>query len=397
MIELTPLQQQGIDFINDDPSPIKRIAGVAGSGKTFVLAQVATEENDIVTTPTNKAAQVLRDRGIAARTVYSFMYETRVGVERDKDGKPIEDAFGRRKEKLEFKHRLDFEDTDPEDYADIRLFIDESSMVGGKLFADVKRFVNECGTHVVMFGDPFQLPPVKDEDVFKAAAPNVFFDEVHRTAADNPVLAFASHIRTHSNIYGWEGLRNESPFPIVRKTAANAGSLIFRPETQVVCWKNVTRRRINEGFRKMLGREGLYPVEGDKIIFTSRDRKGKVFNGLFAVVEGVDVGPTELRLDVETENGVRVSNIEVSKHPFLDYTDWGPTKRRAEAGMFKSHQTTCDFAYAITAHKSQGSEWPDVTVIDEISHISAIGLDERRRWVYTAITRTRENLSIVRG
>jgi exodeoxyribonuclease-5 len=50
------------------------------------------------------------------------------------------------------------------------------------------------------------------------------------------------------------------------------------------------------------------------------------------------------------------------------------------------------FAYAITAHKSQGSEWRDVLVVDESK---VFGLDAKR-WLYTAATRAREHLAIVR-
>lgn len=51
-----------------------------------------------------------------------------------------------------------------------------------------------------------------------------------------------------------------------------------------------------------------------------------------------------------------------------------------------------DFAYAISVHKSQGSEWPIVVVLDE-SHI--FGKD-RNKWLYTAITRAKKKLIILR-
>jgi ATP-dependent exoDNAse (exonuclease V) alpha subunit len=51
-----------------------------------------------------------------------------------------------------------------------------------------------------------------------------------------------------------------------------------------------------------------------------------------------------------------------------------------------------EFAYAITCHKAQGSEFDFVVVFDESW---AFG-EERDRWLYTAITRAKDKLLIIR-
>jgi exodeoxyribonuclease-5 len=48
-----------------------------------------------------------------------------------------------------------------------------------------------------------------------------------------------------------------------------------------------------------------------------------------------------------------------------------------------------DFGYAITCHKSQGSEWDHVLVLDE-----SFGND-KARWQYTAATRASKTLTWV--
>ena len=48
------------------------------------------------------------------------------------------------------------------------------------------------------------------------------------------------------------------------------------------------------------------------------------------------------------------------------------------------------FGYALTCHKSQGSEWPSALIFDE-SHF----FDEPQRWLYTAISRAAERVVIV--
>ena len=51
--------------------------------------------------------------------------------------------------------------------------------------------------------------------------------------------------------------------------------------------------------------------------------------------------------------------------------------------------TPFGLAYAITVHKAQGSEWPRVTILDEFTG------EDRRRWLYTAITRASREVRIV--
>jgi exodeoxyribonuclease-5 len=64
------------------------------------------------------------------------------------------------------------------------------------------------------------------------------------------------------------------------------------------------------------------------------------------------------------------------------------------------------FSHAITVHKAQGSEWPNVYVVDETpSMISMSGKrigmqaahEDARRWLYTAVSRASERATLVRG
>jgi superfamily I DNA/RNA helicase len=53
--------------------------------------------------------------------------------------------------------------------------------------------------------------------------------------------------------------------------------------------------------------------------------------------------------------------------------------------------TSFDAGYAMTVHKSQGSEWDNVILIDE--HRKA---DETRQWLYTGITRAAQQILVVK-
>ena len=50
-----------------------------------------------------------------------------------------------------------------------------------------------------------------------------------------------------------------------------------------------------------------------------------------------------------------------------------------------------DWSYALTCHKSQGSQFPDVTVIDD----SGCFREHRNNWMYTAATRAETSLTIL--
>src|SRR5690606_16014373 len=49
-----------------------------------------------------------------------------------------------------------------------------------------------------------------------------------------------------------------------------------------------------------------------------------------------------------------------------------------------------DFAYALTCHKAQGSQWDSVVIFDQ-SHI----FEDAKSWLYTAVTRAAEKVTVV--
>ena len=62
-----------------------------------------------------------------------------------------------------------------------------------------------------------------------------------------------------------------------------------------------------------------------------------------------------------------------------------------EATAEEAESAVIDWGFALTVHKSQGSEWDSVLLCDD-----GFGAGEtRRRWLYTAITRARSRLTIL--
>lgn len=61
--------------------------------------------------------------------------------------------------------------------------------------------------------------------------------------------------------------------------------------------------------------------------------------------------------------------------------NWGEAKKYQEF----------DYAYAMTCHSAQGSQWDSVAVVDESSTFGA----DASRWLYTAITRSAKRVTVL--
>ena len=93
-----------------------------------------------------------------------------------------------------------------------------------------------------------------------------------------------------------------------------------------------------------------------------------------------------MRVDPEDGDDLLPVMIKVHKSFFSDEVakpDWKLLKGSQEF----------DFGYAITCHKSQGSQWNNVLIYDE----SWCFRDTWQRWLYTAITRAADKITLVRN
>lgn len=160
---------------------------------------------------------------------------------------------------------------------------------------------------------------------------------------------------------------------------------------QVLVGKNDTRKNYNARMRKTGGFEGDLPLSNDRLVCLRNDKTKSIFNGgLFRVLEVLDLPNREARdfvkLLVKSEDFQNRAGIETTVHKSFfvsgyDECDWRDLRGTQQF----------DFGYALTVHKSQGSQWQDVIVYDESSTFR----DEWRRWLYTAITRASEKVTVV--
>jgi exodeoxyribonuclease-5 len=210
--------------------------------------------------------------------------------------------------------------------------------------------------------------------------PDFLLTEIHRQAQDNPILHLASLVREGKSLT--PGDYGDSR--VVKSRDLEPGSSLTHE--QVLVGKNATRRLTNRRFRESLGKEGPWPVEGEKLICLRNNHDLGLLNGSLWKTVATTPGPEDgrLLLTIEGLGGEAELSTEAHEFHFLGHSPEAmPWWERCEADEF-------DYGYAITVHKSQGSQWDNVMVIDEWWQ-----RDTRARWLYTAVTRAAKRLTLV--
>lgn len=398
-MELTEKQQEGLNiainrFINNERYTV--IAGYAGTGKStlvkFIIAALANfginPDNDVIYTSfTGKATQVLQKKGNKnVSTLHKLLYESHPR----KDG-----TFFRR----------------PVSFIPYKVVVvDECSMVPKELL----QLLIKHKVYILCLGDPGQLPPInKTEDNHLLDSPHVFLNEVMRQAAESEIIQLSMKIRNGEPIPYMQGQEVQ----VIKKSDLNTGMLQWAD--QVICATNATRVALNNQMRELLGR-GDKPEDGDKIICLRNywdnfaDNNGNpLVNGTIGFIQNsyetffqipsfIDVKTHHFPVlsgEFLTDSGDEYSSLDMDKqmiltgNPTLDKYD-NYKVYQARKGMYK-HLVPMEFTYgyAITGHKSQGSEWDKVLVIEEKFPFES---EEHKRWLYTVCTRAAKKLVLVR-
>lgn len=331
-----------------------KLGGYAGTGKTtvikFLLASLRHKYSIVVCAFTGKAVHVLGKKHVMAQTMHSLMYN----VIPQSDGT------------IKFEKKA-FLEADPD-----LIIVDESSMISTDLYRDLLSF----NRRYLFVGDPGQLEPVGANPNLMQF-PDMILSKIHRQAESSPIITFANNIR--------QGGR-----PVITKVdglwikSKEITSPEFLSNDQVICAKNTTRKLFNDKIRLFKKLPPSEIVAGDKLIVLRNNISYGVFNGMILFVDEVK-GTTfqSWTTNCHDEVGRKFFNLPIRIDPIINPTnDKNPKIPRGVVW--------CDFGYAITCHKSQGSEWDNVLVWSEWMHPSVW---DNKRWQYTAITRAAKNLT----
>lgn len=399
-----------------DPQ-VFRLFGYAGTGKTTIAKEIYDSfPGTLCAAFTGKAVTVLQSKGMfKSMTIHSLLY---VPV--------LDEATG--KVRFEARGPKSRGEDDPLEECPL-IIVDEVSMVNEELAWGLLGL----GKKLLVMGDPFQLPPVEGDAYFMdKGSPDVMLTEVHRQAKDNPVIQLSMDIR--NGVYrkgaSTDVLPTEGGIAFVDKSKFDKDhgfrTQALNWQSQMIVGMNRTRRILNTQTRQHQGIEDeeILPKPGEKLVCLRNDRVQGLLNGsLWNVVAAGKprmrkVRPTDgnmnrfldgsgyLLYPRDYEPKIKAGkNVVVNAFPMklksLDF-DSPPIKTYSPTDLFLSteHQLDWrqllglgmfDFGYALTCHKSQGSQFDNVLLFDE----SRVFREQGARWLYTAVTRTVQNLTII--
>ncbi|MCB1339754.1 MAG: ATP-dependent helicase [Pseudooceanicola sp.] len=430
---------------------VMAVIGKAGSGKTLLLAELykalAEAGVDVVSgdwegrrrkdrrtlailAPTNKAASVLRLRGVPATTIHRILYTPVYDPEYERiaawlagEGErpvveglteiALDRAFAFYQGNKSIPGALAAAGLRGSDFItgwkrreeplDIG-FVDEASMLDERQFEDLQ----EIFPTLLLFGDPAQLAPVNSPGgmVFdKLAAPRrLELSRIHRQEAGNPILDLAHALADPA--LGYEDFER-----MVEETARRDDRVIWGQRVEVdlmarspvLVWRNATRIRLINAFRSVYGAPEDALLEGEPLICDGielpiKHRKKRLdleARGLIKGAQVIYLGPGRKpgfsRLHVigaEEPQVSAASIVQIEKpdeeEPFIPFA--------ARMGATFLHGAAC------TIHKAQGSQWENVQVFAPDLFVAArTGRSEAgqplwKRLAYVAITRAQERL-----
>lgn len=284
--------------------------------------------------------------------------------------------------------------------------VDEISMVPTEMVKLLAR--HRC--FFIFLGDPGQLPPIfTSDDNHLLDAPHVFLDEIMRQAQESEIIRLTMDIRAGKPLHSMVG----KEVCVFKKTDYDESMLTWAD--QVICATNEKRIELNSLMREKLGYYGR-PQTGDKVICLHNywdDTCGSNGNPLVNGTIGYLRGPYSTfiqypymlgggRYDMTntglvTDTGEEYYDLNLDTHMiatgqkcYSDAIAYRINRNKKYRGTLPKEFA---YAYCVTCHKSQGSSWPNVLVMEENF---PCGREEHKRWLYTAATRASEKLVIIK-
>lgn len=377
------------------------MSGYAGTGKTTVISKAAQrildeepERRILFCAPTGKAAQVMKSKltflrhGCTVGTIHSAIYT----IDTTKKNGPREELVFKKKSQKVLPYDL--------------IIVDEASMLTEKVFNDLLSY----SIPVIFVGDPGQLPPVEGKPVDILHTTPFVLTEVMRQALENPIVQWATDVRGGGAL-PWTPVpwsEDEKCIRIRMSSAAGRGMLrgfaddAVSGKAAILCCKNSLRVKLNGLVRAATGFSGKLPVVGERLMCLRNMKGFGLYNGNTYTVSRIEECANDACYKVWLDDREYpviawagclncADGVEMGRRLKINSADirvcmFEETCAQEEAAMF-------DFGYASTVHKAQGSEWDSVLFYDD--HSLKMSEAEYSRWLYTGITRAKNELCIL--
>ncbi len=389
MPSVVTLSSEQADAVNElyiGYKKVQTLGGYAGTGSLSCIKQLKRLlPRHAVCAYTGKATNVLRSKGLDASTIHSLIYKPEKIVE-------YTEEYGRR-ERVIFVLRTKY------DIHCDGFIVDEASMVSREIHNDLLTF----NLPIIYIGDHGQLEPISDDRSGNnkpfniMESPDITLEKIHRNAGE--IAYFAEFLRKGNEAREWmkhemysgnivrfftrdEWLDQEDPFDG------------FNVEHQIICAYNNTRVNLNQVIRNHLKLPPDEFVVGDRVICLQNSKEIGIFNGMQGIIENITQPISKVdglgnkiipdRILFKSDGVSRAVRIRPSAFNFIP--------DRSKPRPYDKYRIPFDYAYVITCHKSQGSEWDIVTVLEQRcrgwSH---------SRWAYTGGSRAKRLLNWVTG
>ena len=414
-ITLDPLQRKAV--VEAAENAILLISGGPGTGKTTTINTIIRffEEDGLdvlLAAPTGRAARRMTEAtGKPAMTIHRLLGIRTIAEDQERggffDSDPLSFPGGKKGEKGEKFSWFERGEDNPLE-ADV-VIIDEMSMVDMNLFHALLKAVPD-GARLILVGDVNQLPSVGPgcvlQDLIESNAfHTIMLQHVFRQASESDIVMNAHRILEGASLPMDNKSRDfffleRDQAPVIYKHTVQLIREMLpkyadcRPEDIQVLTPmrrgNLGVERLNEvlqsvlnppadGKREYVRQETVFR-EGDKVMQTRNnyniewekrgnfnlpiDRGMGIFNGDFGRIEEIDLQSASMTVCFDDSRTV--------EYPFTELED-------------------LELAYAITVHKSQGSEYPAV-ILPVLTGPSSLF---NRNLLYTAVTRARNCVVIL--
>jgi len=439
--ELHPFQLDAIELMANPARPIGLITGGPGTGKTTILQYAVAEIEAqglqvILAAPTGKAARRMAEATDREAMTLHRLLEYRPEYVVDCDTCKLSGGAYKR---VDITQRC-------------VIIVDEASMVDLQLWAALMGAVERGGNKAAVrfVGDADQLPPVgagqpfadhlralSDADAGRPSTvvrlgpvyrqgegswvaesaplvlagkmpdltPRPDFRYVNEVRADCVPAVIENILRgKHNDDVGFSAAKLAAGYKPKRGFASGMPAPVLVPQNKGLAGVAVINRLLSEHFNPRTGgvsdqdlarialEDGTELRVGARVLITKNDYKREVRNGDTGVIEHMEMEVdkrgrqtpiTWVRLDADETTAraimkARESGSPIPATPLIQYT-------------FKQAREELQLGYAMTIHKSQGSQYPWVIVVCHSTHTRML----TRRLLYTALTRASEGVVLV--
>lgn len=348
------------------------VTGGPGTGKTTIIKIMILLYRQYgvkfaLTAPTGRAARRLEElTGVPASTIHKLL-------EYDQ----YKEDFGRNDKNL-----LDYQ----------AIIVDEASMIDIILFNKLLKAIPST-SQLIIIGDKDQLPSVGPGNVLKDLIESkvvncIQLKKIYRQAYDSLIVKGAYNV-------------NMGLFPFMITNKKQKGDFYFINQDQPSKAIDILVKLFTEKFNQYSKKELIQDVQ--------------VISPMYKGIVGVDNLNAKLRelLNPVTEEAIVINNFRMGDKVMQTVNNYSKNVFNGDIGYIIDidtvfHTVSVDYgdklvhydvsdldeltlAYAITAHKAEGSEFEVVIILLFREHFIMLG----RNWLYTAITRAKSKLIII--